>query len=118
MKKIWSIFRGSSSGSSGNGTAGEGETPSYNPDYQGTGIGSSTAENTSLLGLDDASRCYYYTGCVSKEEKVAWVQSPYGQFVLSKRPVLLQYSQTGYLLRLFDNKHWKLRLEEWLTLYI
>lgn len=63
-----------------------------------------------------SSRVRRYKDCVTKDEKIAWLQSEYGQEVLAQRPVLQQYYQTGYIYRIIDNKHWKVRLEEWLTL--
>lgn len=57
-----------------------------------------------------------YIQCRNKDEKLAWIESDIGQKVLSQRPVLLEYYRTGYLQRILDNPHWKVRLEEWLTL--
>eukprot|EP01031_Cornospumella_fuschlensis_P025235 gene25235-30477_t len=59
---------------------------------------------------------YYFRECRTYEEKVLWAQSEYGQHVLSQRPVLQEHYRTGQLQRLFKNKHWTVRLEEWLTL--
>lgn len=56
-----------------------------------------------------------FKDCRSLDEKVAWVHSEQGQAVLSKRPVLLHYFETGQLVRLLSNRHWTARLEAWLT---
>ncbi|RYH31880.1 hypothetical protein EON65_01690 [archaeon] len=60
---------------------------------------------------------YYYRECRTYEEKVLWAQSDYGQHILSLRPILQEHYRTGQLLRMFKNKHWAVRLEEWLTLH-
>lgn len=55
-----------------------------------------------------------YIECQTKNQKIRWIQSDHGQLVLSHRPVLLEYYKTGYLFKIVDNPHWKIRLEEWL----
>lgn len=56
-----------------------------------------------------------YRDCLNKQQKINWLQSAQGQCVLKQRPLLLRQYNSGELLRLIDNPHWKIRLEQWLT---
>jgi hypothetical protein len=57
-----------------------------------------------------------YIQCRTKQEKINWLHSEEGQRVLGKRPILHEYYHSGYIFQIIDNPHWKVRLEDWLTL--
>jgi hypothetical protein len=141
MRKIFSVFRGSSSASSTTAEAeivengGEQETGARDlpvavaiaeggfqqastplqaiPATRADETSSRQAVATAASPISSGNR--RYKDCVTKDEKIAWLQSDYGQQILAQRPVLLEYYQSGYIYRIIDNKHWKIRLEEWLT---
>lgn len=56
-----------------------------------------------------------YAECSSLEEKIAWAQSERGQSIIQSRPLLKHYYENGYLLKLFPNPLWEVRLKEWLA---
>lgn len=58
-----------------------------------------------------------FQDCRTYNEKVAWINSPRGQQILQKRPVLREYHANGRLLRMIQNKHWDQRLNEWLFIH-
>lgn len=55
-----------------------------------------------------------YSDCIGYSEKINWVNSERGQLILSQRPVLQEYHKNGKLERMIKNKHWDIRLNEWL----
>ena len=55
-----------------------------------------------------------YSDCIGYDEKVAWINSERGLRILDQRPVLKEYHRSGRLLRMIQNRHWDIRLNEWL----
>lgn len=55
-----------------------------------------------------------YSDCIGYDEKVAWINSERGLKILDQRPVLKEYYKSGRLLRMIQNRHWDIRLNEWL----
>jgi hypothetical protein len=78
------------------------------------GSGTLTTDSSEEALTADRELPDQYQDCRSYAEKVAWINSPRGQDILKKRPVLLEYYKSGKLDRMMQNKHWSQRLNEWL----
>jgi hypothetical protein len=56
----------------------------------------------------------HYRDCTSEKQKIRWIQSPAGQAILSRRPVLLEFYKNGRIFQMIKSEHWTVRLNEWL----
>ena len=77
----------------------------------------STTHSADVTAVSQIDIPDQYQDCTTYHMKVAWINSERGENILSKRPVLLEYHKNGRLLRMMQNKHWDIRLNEWLFIH-